>query len=70
MADQDHASRVISGKAWEDFCDALKNAGKEILRLHTGLAIKEAKDLGPDALNRLANEIGDLYTAVARSYFA
>ncbi|MER2536735.1 MAG: circularly permuted type 2 ATP-grasp protein [Rhizobiaceae bacterium] len=48
----------------------LSAAGKEILRLHTGLAIKEAKDLGPDALNRLANEIGDLYTAVARSYFA
>jgi hypothetical protein len=32
MADQDHVSRVVSGKAWEDFCDALKDAGKQILR--------------------------------------
>jgi hypothetical protein len=32
MGDQDHVSRVISGKAWEDFCDALKDAGKQVLR--------------------------------------
>jgi hypothetical protein len=32
MAGQDHSARVISGKAWEDFCDSLKEAGKEILR--------------------------------------
>jgi hypothetical protein len=32
MADTDPVSRVISGKAWEDFCDALKEAGQQILR--------------------------------------
>jgi hypothetical protein len=32
MAESDHVARVISGKAWEDFCDALKDAGKIILR--------------------------------------
>jgi hypothetical protein len=32
MAGQDHVSRVVSGKAWEDFCDALKDAGQQILR--------------------------------------
>jgi hypothetical protein len=32
MTGSDHASRVISGKAWEDFCDGLKEAGKQILR--------------------------------------
>jgi hypothetical protein len=32
MAEIDHVSRVVSGKAWEDFCDALKDAGKIILR--------------------------------------
>jgi hypothetical protein len=39
MSDRDESSsmsesaaRVLSGKSWEDFCDGLKNAGKEILR--------------------------------------
>ncbi len=32
MAESDQVSRVVSGKAWEDFCDALKDAGKQILR--------------------------------------
>jgi hypothetical protein len=31
MAGQDHVARVISGKAWEDFCDALKDAGQQVL---------------------------------------
>src|SRR5882724_4516823 len=32
MAGQDHVARVISGQAWEDFCDGLKEAGQQILR--------------------------------------
>lgn len=32
MSDQDAVARVLSGKTWDDFCDALKEAGKQILR--------------------------------------
>ncbi len=31
MSEQDHVGRVISGRAWEDFCDALKAAGQHVL---------------------------------------
>jgi hypothetical protein len=34
-ADTDHLARVLSGKAWEDFCDALKDAGKQVLSAET-----------------------------------
>ncbi len=32
MSDTDARQRVMTGKSWEDFCDALKEAGKIILR--------------------------------------
>src|ERR1700760_3150124 len=32
MTDQTAADRMMSGKAWEDFCDALKEAGKIVQR--------------------------------------
>lgn len=48
----------------------LSAAGKEIMRLHTSLAIREAPDLDPQALNKLAGEIAGLYSIVAKAYFA
>jgi uncharacterized circularly permuted ATP-grasp superfamily protein/uncharacterized alpha-E superfamily protein len=48
----------------------LSPAGKEILRLHTSLAIREAPDLDPKALTTLGNEIAGLYTVLAKAYFA
>ena len=35
MADDDVVGRVVSGATWEQFCDALKAAGKEVLRPET-----------------------------------
>jgi hypothetical protein len=35
MAEEDVVGRVISGATWEQFCDALKAAGKEVLRAET-----------------------------------
>ena len=32
MVDSTAADRMMSGKAWEDFCDALKDAGKIVQR--------------------------------------
>src|SRR5262249_492396 len=48
----------------------LSAAGKEIMRLHTALAIIEATDLDPEALHRIAGEIAGLYTILAKAYFA
>jgi len=48
----------------------LSPAGKEVLRLHTSLAIREAPDLDPKALRELSGEIAGLYTILAKSYFA
>jgi uncharacterized circularly permuted ATP-grasp superfamily protein/uncharacterized alpha-E superfamily protein len=48
----------------------LSPAGKEIMRLHTSLAIREAPDLDPEALHALGDEIAGLYTILARAYFA
>ena len=45
-------------------------AEKEILRLHTALAIKEPADMTPDALDALAADIGGLYDLLAQAYFA
>ena len=44
-------------------------AAKEVLRLHTMLAIDEPGDLNPEALSRLANDIGGLYDSIAKAYF-
>jgi uncharacterized alpha-E superfamily protein len=49
---------------------SLSHAGKEIMRLHTSLAIREASDLDPDALRELAGEIAGLYMILAKAYFA
>jgi uncharacterized circularly permuted ATP-grasp superfamily protein/uncharacterized alpha-E superfamily protein len=48
----------------------LSPAGKEIMRLHTSLAIREASDLDPEALHDLTGEIAGLYTILAKAYFA
>ena len=48
----------------------LSAAGKEILRLHTSLAIRDAPDLDPAALNALGSEIAGLYTILTKAYFA
>ena len=47
----------------------LSHAGKEILRLHTALAIREPADLDTDALNELAGEIAGLYDILSKHYF-
>ena len=48
----------------------LSPAGKEILRLHTALAIREAADLEPEALDDIAGEIAGLYDILSKTYFA
>ncbi len=47
----------------------LSHAGKEILRLHTALAIREPADLDTDALNALAGEIAGLYDVLRQALF-
>lgn len=47
----------------------LSAAGKEILRLHTSLAIREAPDLDPTAFTVLGSGIAGLYTILAKAYF-
>jgi len=47
----------------------LTSAGKDILRLHTALAIKEPGDMTPKALDDLAFEVGGLYDNLAQAYF-
>lgn len=44
-------------------------AAKEILQLTTAIAVREPADMTPQALDGLANDIGDLYTSLARAYF-
>ena len=43
---------------------------KEVLRLHTELAIMEATDLTPEKLDTLAYEIGTLSDTISDTYFA
>ena len=47
----------------------LTPAAKEVLRLHTMLAIDEPGDLNPEALDQLASDIGGLYDSLAKAYF-
>jgi len=47
----------------------LSEPAKEVWRLHTGLAIKEAGDLTPEALDDLAFDIGGLYDKLSQAYF-
>jgi len=47
----------------------LSPTAKEVLRLHTALAIREPADMTPEALDTLAWEIGGLYESLAKSYF-
>lgn len=44
-------------------------AAKEVLRLHTSLAIKEPTDMTPAALEALAAELGGLYEHLSKAYF-
>ncbi|MGH6859545.1 MAG: alpha-E domain-containing protein, partial [Phyllobacterium sp.] len=43
---------------------------KDVLRLHTQLAISEAGDLTPEALEKIAEDIGALSDAISDTYFA
>jgi len=44
-------------------------AAKEILHLTTAIAVREPADMTPEALDGLADDIGNLYTSLARAYF-
>ena len=45
-------------------------AAKEVLRLHTALAIRDPAEMTPEALHGLASEIAALYDGLAGVYFA
>ncbi|HEV2900430.1 MAG TPA: circularly permuted type 2 ATP-grasp protein [Pseudaminobacter sp.] len=47
----------------------LSPAAKEVLRLHTSLAIREPAEMTPEVLDALAWEISGLYETLARTYF-
>jgi len=47
----------------------LSPIAKEVLRIHTRLAIHDPASLTPDALHETANEIGGLYTSLSAAYF-
>jgi uncharacterized alpha-E superfamily protein len=48
----------------------LSPAAKEVLRLHTMLAIDEPGDLDANSLNLLAFDIGGVYDSIAKTYFS
>lgn len=48
----------------------LSPVAKDILKLNTALAVKEPSEMTAAALNTLADEIGGLYTSLARTYFS
>lgn len=47
----------------------LSIAAKEVWRLHTGLAIREAEDLDSEALFGISADVAGLYDRVAQAYF-
>ena len=47
-----------------------RRPAKDVLRLHTALAIRRAGDLSPEALDALADDIAGLYSSLAKAYFA
>jgi uncharacterized circularly permuted ATP-grasp superfamily protein/uncharacterized alpha-E superfamily protein len=61
----------------KDEIDHLPNAGghglsepaKEVWRLHTGLATREAGELSPEALEQIAWDVGGLYEKISQAYF-
>ncbi|MEQ1950288.1 circularly permuted type 2 ATP-grasp protein [Mesorhizobium sp. CN2-181] len=61
----------------KDEIDHLPNAGghglsepaKEVWRLHTWLATREAADLSPEALDQIAWDVGGLYDKISQAYF-
>ena len=44
-------------------------AAKEILQLNTAIAVMEPHDMTAKVLDELANQIGDLYSSLAKAYF-
>lgn len=47
----------------------LAPAAKEVLRMHTALAIDDPDDLTPEALDALAEDMAGLYLKLAKAYF-
>ena len=47
----------------------LSPVAKEVLRMHTMLAIDEPGDLTPEALDALGNDMGGLYNSISAAYF-
>ncbi|WP_230980222.1 circularly permuted type 2 ATP-grasp protein [Oryzicola mucosus] len=47
----------------------LSPVAKEVLKLHTALAVKEPGDMSPEVLDQLAYDIGGLYSSLSKSYF-
>jgi uncharacterized circularly permuted ATP-grasp superfamily protein/uncharacterized alpha-E superfamily protein len=47
----------------------LSPVSKEVLRIHTQLAIHDPASLTPDALHETANEVGGLYSSLSAAYF-
>jgi hypothetical protein len=45
-------------------------ATKEVLRLHTALAVREPADLTPETLDGLVDGLSRVYDELARFYFA
>jgi uncharacterized alpha-E superfamily protein len=47
----------------------LSPAAKEVLRLHTALAISDPHQMDPEALGKMADDIAGLYGLISKAYF-